>query len=145
MKFSVSSGCSRRYISAESRASESPAGVADIDESIVVEVAEQQCADVLACVAGLGEAADDELLPELDLELEPDCGSARRLVTRSRSRLAMIPSHPCRRASSSIFLPSPSIDSVIRIWFEVVLPISLEQSGAALRPAARGSERHRRP
>ncbi len=36
-----------------------------------------------------------------------------------------MPSHPCFRASLSIFSPSPSIDSVIRIWCEADLPVSL--------------------
>ena len=43
-------------------------------------------------------------------------------------RLAMMPSQPCFRACSSIFLPSPSIDSVMRTLSEIDLPICLTSS-----------------
>ena len=52
-------------------AGEASTGVTDVDEAVSVEVAEQQGANVLAAVARLGVAADHELFPEFDLELEP--------------------------------------------------------------------------
>jgi hypothetical protein len=54
--------------------------VPDVHEAPPIEVAEQERAEVLARVARLGEAADDELLAKLDLELEPVPGTAAGLV-----------------------------------------------------------------
>jgi hypothetical protein len=44
-----------------------PAGMPNVNEPVVVEVTEKQSADMRTTVSGFGEAADDKLLPELDL------------------------------------------------------------------------------
>ena len=59
---------------------ESATGVADVDEAILVEVSEQNCADVLTTVARLGIATDDELLAEFDLQFQPVARAIARLV-----------------------------------------------------------------
>ena len=56
--------------------------MSDINESVVVEVAEEQSADVLAAVTRLGVTSDDELLPEFNLELEPVTRAISGLVPR---------------------------------------------------------------
>ena len=66
----------------ESCASESSAGVADVDEATLIVVAQQESADVLPRISRLGESADDELLAELDLQLEPRARAIARLVDR---------------------------------------------------------------
>src|SRR5712671_3766144 len=60
---------------------EPASGVAYVDEPILVEVAEKDGANMLAAVTRLGVPTDHELLPELDLQLEP--------VTRANSGLVM--------------------------------------------------------
>ena len=57
--------------------------MAGVDEiPVVVVVSQQNRAEVLARVAGLGEAPDDELLALLDLQLEPCPGAFARFVDR---------------------------------------------------------------
>src|ERR1700686_1722559 len=56
--------------------------VADVDESVAIKVPEQQCADVLATISWLRVTADNELFPELDLELDPRPRPFSRLVAR---------------------------------------------------------------
>src|SRR5688572_3695128 len=63
-------------------AAHAAASVADVHESVGVVVAEQQRAKMLARVARLRPAADDELLPPLDLELEPCTRPRAWLVAR---------------------------------------------------------------
>ena len=70
---------------------------------------------------------------------------------RESVRLAMMPSQPWRRASLSIFFPSPSMDSVTRSWAEPRLPMRLtslarrSDQGSLIRmsssPSARMSKR----